>query len=168
MFGSLEDIEQALEGIFGNRIHNKFIKVFRSSKEQFRNYLDAMAFGSSKSPKMDQSGPVANSGIFFCLFAILLHTNTHEKSIHFIDIMNRHVWSRVYRIKRHWFELRQWIIWGDGSWISMECKTSRCWWVFLRYKNCWWKRWYWHSKKRCNGSNIFCWLRWRATKSISA
>lgn len=62
LFGTLEDIELALEGIYGNRIHNKFIKVFRSSKEQFHNYCNAMPFESSMGPKKDRSGSVTSLG----------------------------------------------------------------------------------------------------------
>lgn len=62
LFGSLEDIELALASIFGNRIHNKFIKVFRSSKEQFRNYCNAMPFVLSNGSKQDRSNSVPNLG----------------------------------------------------------------------------------------------------------
>lgn len=46
LFDSLEDIELALDGIYGNKIHNKYVKVYRSSKEQLRSYCNAMPFES--------------------------------------------------------------------------------------------------------------------------
>lgn len=62
LFGTLNDIEMALDGIYGNRIHNKFIKVFRSSKEQYQNYCSVMPFASSMSSKKDRSNSVSNLG----------------------------------------------------------------------------------------------------------
>lgn len=69
LFGGLEDIELALEGIYGNRIHNKFVKVYRSSKEQFRNYCIDMPFETSMGPKNGHSTSVADLGkncLTFC------------------------------------------------------------------------------------------------------
>lgn len=62
LFGSLEDIELALEGIYGNKIHNKFIKVYRSSKEQFRSYCSAMPFGSTMNLNNGRSASVPDLG----------------------------------------------------------------------------------------------------------
>lgn len=42
MFDDIDEIESALESVAGRKIHNAFIKVFRSSEEQFRNYCDSV------------------------------------------------------------------------------------------------------------------------------
>lgn len=61
LFGKVDEVELALESIFGNKVHNKFIKVFRSSKEQFRSYCNAMPF-KPMSSKTNRSDSSPNSG----------------------------------------------------------------------------------------------------------
>lgn len=73
VFGSLDDVERALEGIFGNKILNKYIRVFRSSKEQFRNYYSSMQFKSSMNGKLDRSVLAPNPGKYFEMLGISVY-----------------------------------------------------------------------------------------------
>lgn len=62
MFARFDDIEQALPSIAGKRIQNKFVKVFRSSLEQFQNYCDSVPHLASMDIQTDRFGSVSNLG----------------------------------------------------------------------------------------------------------
>lgn len=64
IFTSFDDVEQALENMAGKRIHNKFIKVFRSSLEQFQRYCEEMPHLSSMDSQSEHFGSQSNLGNF--------------------------------------------------------------------------------------------------------
>lgn len=56
MFANVHDIELALGSLNRKKVHNKFIKVYRSSEEQFQHYCNTATV--AKSPMYLQNGRI--------------------------------------------------------------------------------------------------------------
>lgn len=70
-FANVNEIEVALHKIDGKRIRNTYVKVFRSSEEQFQYYYDNSAMKTSLKNPMNlpiANNSTSNSGKIMILF----------------------------------------------------------------------------------------------------